>query len=369
MIPFSTHRRFATLAVVTGVLTVTACGGGSDIGDDAVALDPGADLSQQSIVVSNWADYMPSDMADKFKAETGASMKVTNHATNEDLVAKVAAAGGSGLDVIFASQPYLEQFAEQGLLEPLDPNYVKNLGNLDDQAAKVADSKGTTYWAPYTWGTTGICYRSDLVDKVPTSWNDLLSPSAANKGKVTMMATPRWAMLPAQKSLGQSVNSKDEPELKKAKDVLIKAKSGLLAYDDTTFYTRLVSGEATMVQAWDGWCNYGITDNDKIDFVVPEEGSDLWIDGMAVLKTSKNKEAAESFINLILEPENHAWVEENILYNIPNEAARKLVPTEITDQYPLLGSRREETLKGENMTNIGEAESVLNQLVAEVTAS
>ena len=74
-----------------------------------------------------------------------------------------------------------------------------------------------------------------------------------------------------------------------------------------------------MTEAWDGWCGYGMAENPDIKFVVPEEGSDLWVDTMVVLKDSENKEAAMAFINMMLEPETHAWVTENIYYNVPNE--------------------------------------------------
>jgi spermidine/putrescine transport system substrate-binding protein len=155
---------------------------------------------------------------------------------------------------------------------------------------------------PYAWGTTGICYRSDLVPSAPTSWNDILTPAPENVGKITMLATDRWLLLPAQKALGFSVNTTDDDELEQVAELLTAAKDNLLAYDDTTFYSRLVSGEANLVEAWDGWCNYGIAENPDIEFVVPEEGSDLWTDTMVVLKSSENKEAAHAFINWVLAP-------------------------------------------------------------------
>jgi spermidine/putrescine transport system substrate-binding protein len=109
--------------------------------------------------------------------------------------------------------------------------------------------------------------------------------------------------------------------LAQARDLLIEAKKSLLAYDDTTFYAKLVSGEAKLVQAWDGWCNYGIAENAAIKFVVPKEGSDVWIDSMVVTASSENKDAAMAFINYILRPEVHSWVVENILYKVPNQKA------------------------------------------------
>jgi spermidine/putrescine transport system substrate-binding protein len=367
-------RKRAAFPVAIGcslALALSACGGDDEGGsaDEPTAIDTEADLSGQEIVVTNWADYMPENIAELVKEETGATVKVTEHATNEEMVAKVTGSGGGGLDVIFGSQPFLEAFAKEGLLEPLDPAFLENWENLDPKAQEIAEVEGQPYFAPYTWGTTGICYREDLVDEAPTSWRDLLQPEDKYKGKVTMMGTERWAVLPAQKALGYSVNTTDEEEMAEVKELMLEAKPNLLAYDDTTFYERLISGEAVMVEAWDGWCNYGIGENPDIKFVVPEEGSDLFVDGMAILKSSESKEAAYAFIDTILDAKNHAWAAENILYGVPNDAAMDSLPKKLVEQYTTLGARREEMLEGENMTDIGDAASLYNQIITEVTAS
>jgi spermidine/putrescine transport system substrate-binding protein len=222
---------------------------------------------------------------------------------------------------------------------------------------------------PYTWGTTGICYRSDKVKTAPTSWNDILNPSAENKGKITALATERWLLLPALKSLGYSINTTDDAELAKAKDLAIAEKANLLAYDDTNFYSRLVSGEANMAVAWDGWCNYGITDDPNIKFVVPKEGSDLWSDTMVILKGTKNKAAAEAFINYILDPANHAWVAQNILYKVPNKAAMDQVGAELAKTYPNMGMTPADLLKQEAEVDLGEDSTKYTTIATEVTAN
>jgi spermidine/putrescine transport system substrate-binding protein len=135
---------------------------------------------------------------------------------------------------------------------------------------------------PYTWGTTGLCYRSDVVKEAPDSWNDLLKPSDDLKGKTTMLSTDRWLMAAGFLANGMSVNTTDQASLDKVRDQLIEAKRTLLAYDDTTFYSKLVSGEANLVQAWDGWCNYGIAEKPEIKYVIPKEGSDLWVDSIVI---------------------------------------------------------------------------------------
>ena len=367
------RRRLLLPTGLLSVLALAACGGGGGAGDGeagtADTLDAKADLSAQSLVVSNWAGYMPEDLPATFKKAVGPSVEVTEHATNEEIVAKLTAGSDSGIDVAFVSGQFAQALGAQGLLEPVHADLVPNLKNLAPEATELAYDKGNKYSVPYTWGTTGICYRSDLVQPAPTSWKDLLEPKAEYRNKITMLGTERWLMLPAQKALGFSANTQDEDEMQQVKDLLVKAKPNLLAYDDTTFYERLISGEAVMTEAWDGWCNYGTTENADIKFVVPSEGSDLWADTMVVLKTSKNKEAAHAFINYVLDAKNQAWAVENILYNVPNTAAMEQVPAALVEQYPPLQVTPADLLEGESLVDLGDAAPLYTRLATEITAS
>jgi spermidine/putrescine transport system substrate-binding protein len=358
---------------VTAALLLAACGGSTTgTGGSAAAgsaLDPDADLSKQTLTVSNWAGYYPEDLSTKFQAAVGTPLTIANHATNEEIMGKLTAGGDSGIDVAFVSGQYAQALNDAGLLEPIDSALIPNLKNLYPEATQLPYDKGNVFSVPYTWGTTGICYRSDKVATEPTSWNDMLTPAAENKGKMTMLSTERWLLLPALKSLGYSINTTNADELAKAKDLTLAQKPDLLAYDDTTFYTRLVSGEANMVEAWDGWCNYGITDDPNIKFLVPKEGSDLWADTMVVLKTSKNKEASMAFINYILDPVNHAWVAENILYKVPNKAAMETpAVTDLFATYPNMAMTPTDLLKEEAIVDLGEKSSEYTKIATEVTS-
>ena len=360
------RKAVAATAIAGLLLGLSACSS-SDSG--ATKLDPNADLSKQTLTVSNWAAYNPEDLPAKFEEKFGTKVTITNHATNEEIMAKLTAGGDSGIDVAFVSGQFAQALAAQGLIENLDKSLIPNEANLYPEASKLSYDPGNKYSMPYSWGTTGICYRADLMKgNEPTSWNDLLMPKPQYKGKVTMLATERWLMLPAQKALGYSINTQDEAQMGKVKDLLIKAKSNLLAYDDTTFYDRLVSGEAVMVEAWDGWCNYGIAKNKNIKFVIPKEGSDLWADTMVVLKTSKNKEAAHAFINYILDKDVHSWVIDNILYKVPNvPAMEKSLPALVGD-FPNMGITPAELLKGEGIVDLGKASALYTRIATEVTA-
>ncbi|MEU7898531.1 spermidine/putrescine ABC transporter substrate-binding protein [Nonomuraea sp. NPDC049152] len=365
-------RRFPAVVAAAGLaLAVAACGGESSTDSAnpapsaAAQLNAKADLSKQSLTVTVWPGYTPKELPEKAKAKLGvADVKIVEHDTNETAMTKLTGQGGAQIDVAFVSGQYAQALAAAGLLEPIHPELIPNLSNLYPEATQLSYDKGNKISVPYTWGTTGICYRSDLVKAEPTSWKDILTPPAWAEKKVTMMTTERWLALPALKSLGYSVNTDKDEEIAKAKELLVAAKPHLLGYDDVTFGEKLRTGEAIMVEAWDGWCP--TTDEKKnIKFAVPKEGSDLWVDTMVIMKSSKNKEAAHALINYILDPEIHRWAAENINYKVPNKAAMDKVQVA---EGSLLGTSPAELLQGESIIDLGEAATKYTRLSTEVKA-
>lgn len=363
-------------AVAALALGVSACGaevekggstGGADTGTSAAAPDSGT-ARGGTLVISNWDKYMPENLIPDFEKKTGIKVKLAKHATNEDVMGKLEAANGGGYDLVFVSAPFAESLARRGWAAEIDQSKIPNLRNLYPEARELAYDPGNTHSVPYTWGTTGLCYRADKVDGTPDSWNDLLRPSADLKGRVTMLGTDRWLLLPALKTLGYSANTVDEGELKQARDLLLETKKDLLAYDDTTFYSKLVSGEASLVEAWDGWCNYGIAENRDIRFVVPREGSDLWVDTMVVLDRSENKDAAMQFIDFVLSPDSGRGVVDLLSYKVPNEAAMRGLDPRLVRQFPNLGMTPQELLRGENLQDLGEGQPLWSRTVSEITS-
>ncbi len=321
------------------------------------------------IVISNWDGYMPKDIAERFKAETGIDLEIAVHATNEEIMGKVTASGGEGFDVLFVSSPFAEALNKLGLLAPIDHAKIPNLANLYPEAGQLQHDPGNTFSVPYTWGTTGLCYRSDVVKAEPASWNDLLKPSDDLKGKITMLATDRWLMAAGFLANGMSVNTADQAGLDKTRDLLVAAKQNLLAYDDTTFYSKLVSGEAALVHAWDGWCNYGIAENPAIKYVVPKEGTDLWVDAMVIPKASKNPDGAARFIDFVLKADNGKWVVENIMYKTPNKAGMEAIDKAMLTQYPNMAMAPADLLKYEQLRDLGDGMKAFSKTVSEIMAA
>jgi len=359
------RHRFLRLVAVVSVagLVLAACGsddgGGSPPAASDGAAEP-ADISGTTLTISNWDAYMPKSVVKGFEQETGVEVEYAIHTTNEDIMGKITAANGTGFDLVFVSGPFVQALTNLGWAAEIDQSQIPNLSNLDPEATELAFDPGNTHSVPYTWGTTGICYRDDLVGDAPTSWEAFRTPSPQTDGKMTMLGTDRWLLQPALLSLGYSINTTDPAQIEEAKAWTMSAKENLLAFDDTTFYSKLVSGEASLVQAWDGWCEYGRAEDPKnIDFVIPDEGSDLWTDTMVVLEASENKAAAYAFIDYILRPEIGKSIVEFTLYKMPNAGVMAAVDPAIIADFPTLAITPTELFEQEAQTDLGEDGTIL----------
>ncbi len=333
----------------------------------SVALSSTA-ASAQKLIVSNWDGYMPADMMERFKKATGIDAELALHATNEEIMGKVVASKGRGYDVLFVSSPFVEALDKLDLIAELDHKQIGNTKNLYNQANYLKYDRGNQHSMPYAWGTTGLCYRSDLM-QAPTSWNELLKPAKALKGKVTMLSTDRWLMAAGFLSLGHSVNTKDRSEIAEATALLKQAKKSILAYDDATFYAKLVSGEATMTHAWDGWCNYGTAENAAIKYVIPKEGTDMWVDSMVITKNSKMKKEAHAFINFVMSEQIGAWLANNVMYKTPNKVAMESLDKSLLKAYPNLAMTPDEIMSQEQLRDLGSTQKAYTKAVTEILAS
>ena len=360
--------RFAIATLAAGVV-LAACSSSSDTGSGAsgsVSRAP-QESGPVALKVLAFNDYMPKNVASTFKDQTGNTIEITTTSSNEDAIAKMQAAGPGAYDIAWLTSPFVQgQIAADGL-EPLDHDAIPNLSNLYPEASQLDYDNGNGYSVPYAWGTTGICWRDDLVKSTTIdSWDNLLHPSAELQGKVTLIDEDRWLMLPALKQLGFSVNDTDPDHLQQAVDLLLDAKNTLLGFDGETFYSKLVSGEALAVEGWDGWCNYGTAEDANIKFVVPKEGSDLWVDTMVIPKGSHHVEQAEQFINFILQPEHQKWVAENILFKVPNQKSMEALDPAFLDQFPNMKMTPAELLQQEPLHDLGDAAAAFSDAVTQV---
>ena len=176
---------------------------------------------------------------------------------------------------------------------------------------------GNAHSVPYMWGTLGILYNEDMVSAPITSWNSLFD--GEYKGSIFMMNSLRDTIGLALKTLGFSMNTRDEAELRQAGDLLVKQRQDKLISGNFVDETKdkMVANEAALAVIYSGDALYAMEKNDKLSYVVPMEGSNIWVDGMCVPKGSEHKAAAEYFINFMCRPDIAQMNMDYIYYSSP----------------------------------------------------
>ncbi len=289
------------LALVLGLMVVSLSGCGE---------------KSTTLTVFNWFDYIDEDVIKMFEQETGIKVNYTNFTTNEEMFAKLEKGSGS-YDVIFPSDYIIERMIKEDMLAELDLSKMPNVANLVDWCKKPDYDPDCKYSVAYMWGTVGILYNTEKVDGEVTSWSSLFDP--AYERSVFMLDSIRDSFCVGLKYLGYSLNTQDETALSAVKELLLKQKEdGIVAgylVDETK--DKMIAGEAAMAVMWSGDALYAMEGNDKLAYVVPEEGSNVWIDGMCIPKSSKNQEAAMKFIDFMCRPDIAEKNQDYIYYSSP----------------------------------------------------
>ena len=268
------------------------------------------------LTVYNWFDYIDPEVLTLFEDQTGIRVNYVNFTQNEDMYAKLEA--GAGIyDVVFPSEYMIERLIKEDRLEALDLGNIPNLENVLDDLRDPSYDPGNAHSVPYMWGTLGILYNTDLVSGEITSWRALFDEQY--KGSIFMMNSLRDTIGLGLKTLGYSMNTRNPDELREACDLLVKQKQDKLVSGNFVDETKdkMVAGEAALAVIYSGDALYAMEKADNLAYVVPEEGSNIWVDGMCIPKGTQHKEAAECFINFMCEPEIAQMNMDYIYYSSP----------------------------------------------------
>ena len=258
-----------------------------------------------SLNVYNWGLYISDgsdesvDVLSAFEDLTGIKVNYTTFDSNESLYAKMKS-GGATYDVIFPSDYMVGKMAAEGMLAPLDFSNIPNFAQIGTDYLGWDFDPQNTYSVPYTWGTTGLIYNTTLVDEAPTSWSALWDMQYANN--VLMFNNSRDAYAIAAKKLGRSLNPSSVEEVQEVMQELKDQKSVVQAYVMDEIFDKMEGGEAALAPYYAGDALTMIADNPDLAFVHPEEGVNFFVDSMCIPANSKNKAAAELFINYMCEP-------------------------------------------------------------------
>ena len=307
---------------------------------------------EQALNLYSWSSYIPEQALQRFKDETGIQVKYDIFDSAEALDSKLMT-GGSGYDVVFPASSGLARAIKAKAVQPVDRSQLKHYVNLEPELlAKLASADaGNQYGVPYTWGTVGLGYNKQAVEKrlpgVPTNSLDLLfKPEYASQLKdcgIAVIDSPQEVISIVLNYLGKDPYSSDRADLAAAQELLAKLQPNLRYVGSGKHIDDLAKGEICLALTYNGDA-YMAADNARqakqpfeVLYRIPTEGSLMWFDTMAIPADAPHPQAAHAFIDFMLRPESIAELTNSVFFANANGAATSLVSAEITgdpDIYP-----------------------------------
>ncbi len=314
---------FALIFSLTAVLS--ACGSDVEYEIDYVetTLLDYSKLAGTELRVYNWGYYISDgsegtiDVNAEFEKLTGIKVVYDNFDSNESLYAKLSG-GGVDYDVVIPSDYMIGRLIKEGYLAELNFDNIPNYKYIDERYKNTEYDPDNKYSVPYNVGMVGVIYNTTMVEGTPTSWSLMWDEKYA--GKILNFNNPRDAFAISQFYQGLDINSEDSKTWDLAYDKLEEQKPILQSYVMDEVFNKMESGEAAVAPyyAGDFFTMYG--NNEDLAFYYPEEGTNIFIDAACVLKNAKNKEAAELYINFLMDPEIARANAEYMYYASPNTA-------------------------------------------------
>lgn len=286
------------------------------------------------VIVYNWGEYIDPETITLFEKETGIKVVYDEYETNEIMYPKVEA-GATAYDVLCPSDYMIQKLIENDLLQEIDFDHIPNVKNIGQQyfdSSKEFDPENK-YSIPYCFGTVGILYNKTMVTEPVDSWSILWDEQYADN--ILMQDSVRDAFMVALKLKGYSMNTLDETELNEAKQLLIDQKPLVQAYVVDQVRDKMIGDEAAIGVIYSGEAIYTQRENENLEYVIPKEGTNVWIDSWVIPKNAPNKENAEKFIDFMCRDDIALMNFEYITYSTPNDAARELIEDEDIKNSPI----------------------------------
>ncbi len=343
----------ALLLITAALLSLSSCGESGPV-----------------LKVFNWGEYMDPEVLEMFEEETGIKVIYETYETNESMYTKVVNSGSSSsYDIVFPSEYMMAKMIREGLISKINFENVPNASLMLDQFKSEPFNSfdpNNEYFVPYVWGTVGIVYDKTKVTNPVTSWDILWDKDYTQN--VFMKDDQRDSIGIALKSLGYSVNSTDDKELAEAKQKLIDQRDIVLAYVTDEARDKMINGEAAMAVMYSGDASYVMENNENLAYALPDEGANVWMDGVCILESSQNKELAEQFINFLLRTDVAQKNIDFIQYNSPHQEVVENYPPEKQNSILFNPDEKYITEKCEVYKDLEDYVSVYSKIWTEVRA-
>ncbi len=278
-----------------------------------------AGLSGQTLNVDNWTTYIAEDTISNFEELCGVTVVYDTYASDTDMQDALVQGNTAGYDVVVPTDSTVYDMVAANLLKPLNMDQIPNFANVSAQLKNPPYDPNNQFTVPYQWGTIGIGYNKKKVGKTITSWNDMFS----YQGPVAWLDDERAMLGIALKLLGFDPNTKNADEVAKAAAYLKDHASNLKVIAPDDGQDRLAKGEEDMVVEYSGDIFHLIADCkcDDFAYVIPQEGTRVWVDNMAIPVNAPHPDLAAAFIDYILDSQVGADISNFTAYASPNQAA------------------------------------------------
>jgi spermidine/putrescine transport system substrate-binding protein len=282
----------------------------------------------QKLNVFIWSEYMDPEVVKDFEKRFDAKVTLDLYEDAEAMLSKMQGGGAAVYDIVVPPDYMVSTLVKLKLLASLRHERIPNLKNLDARFRGLPWDPKNTHTVAYQWGTLGIYYRKIPGKPAPDSWAAIFD-ATRQPGPMVILDSMRDAIGAALKYRGQSFNATDLPALKLARAALLDAKKRCLAFESSVAAkNRVVGKTAAVAIVFSGEAARGIAEDPGTAYVIPKEGSQIYMDNLAVPAKAPNRDLAEAFINFLLEPEIGARISNHTQFGTPNAAARPLVNAE-----------------------------------------
>jgi spermidine/putrescine transport system substrate-binding protein/spermidine/putrescine transport system permease protein len=327
------------------------------------AIEPVGD-QEKELNIFCWSEYVPQEIIDAFSQETGIKVSMENYSSNEEMLAKLLAGGGK-YDLIQPSEYIIEGMIKENLLTTIDHAAIPNIKNIAPEFQNMSFDPGNKFSVPYMAGTVGIVVNTELVQDDIKSFNDVFQDKF--KKNIVVLDDAREIVGWGFETLGIPINEVSDENLEKVRPVLKKWLPLVKVFDSDSPKTSLLNGDVALGVVWSGEGAILLNEDSKFKWVIPAEGSHLFIDSLAIPKTAAHVKNAHLFMNFVLRPEVSAKISEAFPYLNPNAAARELLTPQQRNNrasYPTA----DELAKMQTFKDIGEEASQIDELVTSLKA-
>ncbi|MBS9719434.1 polyamine ABC transporter substrate-binding protein [Tianweitania sp. BSSL-BM11] len=313
----------------------------------AVLFTVPAGAQERVVNVYNWSDYIDSSIIDEFTKETGIKVVYDVYDSNEILETKLLA-GGSGYDVVVpTASPFLARQIQSGVYQKLDKSKLPNLKNMWDVVEQrvAAFDPGNEYSVSYMWGTTGIGYNVEKIKEALgtdtiDSWDVVFKPETIAKLAdcgVYFMDSPTDVLPTVLNYLGLAPDSTNSGDIAKAQELMLSIRPSIRKFHSSEYINALANGDICLAVGFSGdlfqardraaEAGQGV----EINYVIPNEGAEMWFDQMAIPADARHVDEAHEFINYMMKPEVAAKASNYVFYANGNKASQPLLDKEILD--------------------------------------